>query len=157
MLAELGCNAVIVGHSERRSLFEGSDELVKAKATAVHAAGMTAIVCIGESLSIRESGHAIDTVIHQFHASLPQSATPNNTYIAYEPIWAIGTGLTASSKEIMEMHEALHHAMSKPFPLLYGGSVTDQNAADILSLPHVDGVLVGGASLKTESFQRIIV
>lgn len=156
MLADVGCQAVIVGHSERRTLFEESDALVNAKASAVHGAGMTAIICIGESLATRESGLAIDTVIQQLHASLPSSSTPQNTMIAYEPIWAIGTGMTPTLKEISEMHQALHKATQTPLPLLYGGSVTDQNASDILSLSHVDGVLVGGASLKADAFQKIM-
>lgn len=156
MLTDIGCQAVIVGHSERRTLFLEDDVLVKTKAAVIHTVGMTAIICVGESLNIRESGHAIDTVIQQLQASLPSSATPQNTLIAYEPIWAIGTGLTASLKEITEMHQALHPATKGSIPLLYGGSVTGENAADILSLPHVNGVLVGGASLKAEAFQKII-
>lgn len=156
MLADIGCQAVIVGHSERRSLFLETDALVNLKAAMVHNAGMTAIICVGESLTLRKSGSAIDTVIEQLQASLPPSATPQNTLIAYEPIWAIGTGLTASLEEITEMHQALHTAIKNPVPLLYGGSVTGENAADILSLPHVDGVLVGGASLRAEAFQKII-
>ncbi|MCE3231494.1 MAG: tpiA [Alphaproteobacteria bacterium] len=156
MLADIGCQAVIVGHSERRTLFSETNDLIKAKAEAVHAAGMTAIICIGESLTIRQSGRAIDTVIQQCQASLPPSATPENTRVAYEPLWAIGTGLTASLREITEMHQALHAATKVPIPLLYGGSVTEENATDILSLPHVDGVLVGGASLNMAAFQKII-
>lgn len=156
MLADMGCQAVIVGHSERRIFFSETEADVKAKASAAQDAGMTAIVCVGESLTIRESGHAIPAVIQQLQASLPPSATPHNTLIAYEPVWAIGSGLTASREEIVEMHHALHMAINKPIPLLYGGSVTDESAADILSLPHVDGVLVGGASLKADSFQRIM-
>jgi len=156
MLADVGCEAVIVGHSERRLQFAEDDALVNTKVSAVHAAGMTAIVCVGESMGIRESGHAIDTVTHQLHASLPSSISPQNTMIAYEPIWAIGTGVIPTPEQIMEMHQALHKATPTPLPLLYGGSVTDQNAKDILSLPHVDGVLVGGASLKAESFEGII-
>lgn len=156
MLADIGCQAVIVGHSERRTLFAENDLLVRDKAGAIHDAGMKAIICVGEALPIRELGHAIDTVTQQLQASLPLSASPHNTFIAYEPIWAIGTGLTASETEITEMHQALHRATDGSFPLLYGGSVTGQNARDILGLPHVDGVLVGGASLKAESFQTII-
>jgi len=156
MLADLGCQAVIVGHSERRSLFGEDDDLVKTKAASVHESGMTAIVCIGEHLPTRKSGYALDSVILQLQASLPSSATSQNTLIAYEPIWAIGTGLTASLEEITEMHFALHKATKLPIPMLYGGSVTDQNAADILSLPYVDGVLVGGASLKSEAFCKIV-
>ncbi len=156
MLADIGCEAVIVGHSERRTQFEENDALVNAKVSAVHAAGMTAIVCVGESMGVRESGQAIGTVTKQLHASLPSSTNPQNTIIAYEPIWSIGTGMTPILEEIIEMHQALHGATQTPLSLLYGGSVTDQNAKDILSLPHVDGVLVGGASLKIESFQKIV-
>lgn len=156
MLANIGCQAVIVGHSERRTLFRENDALVKEKAAAAHGAGLKAIICIGESLSVRESGEAIHTVIQQLHASLPPSATSQNTMIAYEPIWAIGTGITPIPEEIIEMHQALHKTSPTPFPLLYGGSVTDKNVQEILHLHHVDGVLVGGASLKSESFQTII-
>lgn len=156
MLTDVGCKAVIVGHSERRIQFGEDDALVAAKVSAIHAAGMVAIVCVGESMSIRESGHAIDTVTRQLHASLPSSTNSQNTMVAYEPIWAIGTGVTPTLEEIIEMHQALHDTTQIPLSLLYGGSVTDQNAKDILSLPHVDGVLVGGASLKTESFQKIV-
>jgi triosephosphate isomerase len=156
MLADIGCEVVIVGHSERRTQFGEDDALVNAKVSAVHAAGMTAIVCVGESMSIRESGQAIDTVPRQLHASLPSSTNSQNTMVAYEPIWAIGTGVTPILEEIIEMHQALHTTIQMPLPLLYGGSVTDQNAADIMALPHVDGVLVGGASLKTESFKQIV-
>jgi triosephosphate isomerase len=155
LLAEIGCLAVIVGHSERRTQANEDNALVKAKAASAHAAGLVAIVCIGESLAMRESGDAIQTVIQQLHESLPSSATADNTMIAYEPIWAIGTGLTAGPEEITLMHQALHGARSEPFPLLYGGSVTHENAGSILTLPHVDGVLVGGASLKAESFGKI--
>ena len=156
MLASIGCKAVIVGHSERRTQFGEGDALVKDKASAAHAGGMTAIVCVGESMAVRESGQAIDIVMRQLHASLPSSTNSQNTMVAYEPIWSIGTGLTPILEEIVEMHQALHNATQTPLPLLYGGSVTDQNAKDILSLPHVDGVLVGGASLKAEAFQKIV-
>jgi len=156
MLADIGCQTVIIGHSERRTLFLEDDALVKTKAAVIHGAGMTAIICVGESLNIRESGGAIDNVTRQLQASLPPSTTPQNTIVAYEPIWAIGTGLTPSLEEITEMHQALHTATKNSIPLLYGGSVTDGNAADILSLPRVDGVLVGGASLQAEAFQKII-
>jgi len=156
MLADLGCAAVIVGHSERRTQFGEDDTLVNAKVSAIHAAGMIAIVCVGESMTVRESGHAIEMVTCQLHASLPSSAHPQNTLVAYEPIWAIGTGVTPILEEIIEMHKALHTATRTPLPLLYGGSVTDQNARDILSLPYVDGILVGGASLKAESFRKIV-
>ena len=156
MLADIGCEFVIVGHSERRTQFAEDDSLVNTKASAIHAAGMTAIVCVGESMNIRESGDAIDTVTRQLQASLPPSANPQNTMIAYEPIWAIGTGATPTLEEIVEMHQALRTALQLPLPLLYGGSVTEQNAKDILSLPHVDGVLVGGASLKSEIFKQVV-
>jgi triosephosphate isomerase len=154
MLADMGCQAVIVGHSERRALFLEDDALVSAKAAVVHEAGMTAIICVGETVAVRQSGCALDTVAAQLRASLPPSATSHNTLIAYEPIWAIGTGVTASLEEIAAMHEALRKEAK--LPVLYGGSVTEQNAAGILSLPHVDGVLVGGASLKLDAFQKIL-
>jgi triosephosphate isomerase len=156
MLADIGCEAVIVGHSERRTQFAEDNSLVNAKVSAAHAVGMTAIVCVGESMIVRELGQAIDTVTRQLQASLPSSTNPQNTMIAYEPIWAIGTGATATLEEIEEMHQALYTASQMPLPLLYGGSVTEKNVAGIMSLPHVDGVLVGGASLKTEIFQKIV-
>lgn len=155
MLTEIGCKAVILGHSERRTYSMETDELVQAKAASVHESGMITIICIGESLEVRQSGKAITNVCQQLLHSVPSSATPQNTFIAYEPIWAIGTGLTASLDEIAIMHQALRSASTHPFPLLYGGSVTDQNAKDILSLPVVDGILVGGASLKADSFTKI--
>lgn len=156
MLADIGCQAVIVGHSERRTQFGEDDETVKTKASLIHEARMIAIICVGETYQVRESGQANGHVIRQVHASLPTSAAPENTYIAYEPIWAIGTGITASIEEIREMHEVLREVALRPFPLLYGGSVTEQNAQEILKIPNVDGVLVGGASLKKESFKKII-
>jgi len=107
-------------------------------------------------MRMRESGKAIETVIQQLKATLPPSSNPKNTFIAYEPIWAIGTGVTPLPEEIIEMHLALFEALKNTTPLLYGGSVTDQNSAEILVLPHVDGVLVGGASLKADVFQKII-
>lgn len=156
MLADLGCSAVIIGHSERRTLFAEDDALIKSKVSAVHAAGMRAIVCVGESLYVRESGNAIETVTRQFQASLPPSVTAHNTIIAYEPVWAIGTGITPIPEEIIEMHQALYTTSKIVLPLLYGGSVTDLNIEEIFSLPHVDGVLVGGSSLKVAPFQKII-
>lgn len=156
MLADIGCQAVIVGHSERRSLFGETDATVNDKASSVQANGMTAIICIGENQNVRKSGEAIEKVILQLKASLPDSSTAENTLIAYEPIWAIGTGLTPSLDEIQQMHQALHSSLKSPIPLLYGGSVTDKNAADILSLPYIDGILVGGASLNAEIFQKIV-
>lgn len=156
MLADLGCEAVIVGHSERRTLFGETNTLIQEKTTAVHKAGMTAIICIGEILEARNTGRAIETVVAQLHASLSGSATPQNTMIAYEPVWAIGTGLTPTEEDITAMHTALRKALGNDIPVLYGGSVTDKNAATILTLPHVNGVLVGGASLKKESFEGIV-
>jgi triosephosphate isomerase (TIM) len=156
MLADLGCQAVIVGHSERRTQFNETDELVKMKAAAIHNAGLTSIICIGESLPIRESGLATSLVIQQLHSSLPSSSTPQNTIIAYEPIWAIGTGKTASIQEITDMHQTLSQASESPFSLLYGGSVNEQNAHEILGIPYVDGILVGGASLKSDAFEKIL-
>jgi triosephosphate isomerase len=155
MLADLGCKAVIVGHSERRTLFGETNTLVQEKAAAIHKVGIKAIICIGETLEARNAGHAIDTVVAQLHASLSTSSTPQNAMIAYEPIWAIGTGLTPSEEDISAMHTALRKALGNDIPLLYGGSVTDKNATTILTLPHVNGILVGGASLKKESFERI--
>lgn len=156
MLADMGCKFVIVGHSERRTLFSETNSLVKTKISALHKAGLTAILCVGESLLMRESGQAIETVVQQLHESLPESSTNQNTMVAYEPVWAIGTGMTPTLEEILEMHQALQKALPAPLSLLYGGSVTPENRDSILNLPGVDGVLVGGASLKADSFEKLI-
>jgi triosephosphate isomerase len=159
MLKDAGCSAVIVGHSERRTEHGETNRLVAAKAAAAHRAGLTAIVCIGETLEDRKAGKTLEIVIRQLSGSLPSSAATANTAIAYEPVWAIGTGLTPTGEEIAEVHSALRTQVSRrklDVPLLYGGSVKPGNAAEILKVENVNGALVGGASLKASDFIGII-
>ncbi len=162
MLAEAGASAVIVGHSERRADHGEGDELIRAKGEAAIAAGMVAIVCIGETLAEREAGSTLHVVRSQLAGSLPLGATPQNTVIAYEPVWAIGTGKVATPEQIAEVHADLRAALTDMMDgadavrLLYGGSVKAANAAEIFAIPHVDGALVGGASLKAEDFSPIV-
>ena len=164
MLKDAGCSAVIVGHSERRSAYGESDALVSAKATAAHRAGLVPIICIGETLEERRAGRALEIVTAQLEGSLPYSATPANTVIAYEPVWAIGTGLTPSPEEVAEVHghirsklrQRLADADGGGLRILYGGSVKPENAAELLSVENVDGALVGGASLRAAEFFGIV-
>jgi len=159
MLAEIGCHYVIVGHSERRQRHAESDALVRAKAERALSAGLVPIVCIGETLEEREAGRALELVTGQLRASLPAAPPEREIVVAYEPIWAIGTGRTATAEDIERMHRALGEelgARRDATALLYGGSVKPGNAAEILSLAGVDGALVGGASLKLEDFWGIV-
>ena len=163
MLREAGAAYVIVGHSERRTNHGETDGLVAAKARAAHAAGLTAIICLGETRAEREGGRTLDVVGRQLDASVPEGATGRNTVIAYEPVWAIGTGLTADAAQIGEVHTFLRSRLSARFGadaaffrLLYGGSVKASNAAEIFGIADVDGALVGGASLKAADFSPII-
>ncbi|MDB5364526.1 MAG: tpiA [Rhodospirillales bacterium] len=155
MLAELGCRYVIVGHSERRQFHKEDDATVRAKAEAALAAGLTPIVCVGETEAQRESGQAESVVGGQLDGSLPASGT---VVVAYEPVWAIGTGKNATQADIAQMHGFLRRKLGAPGAatrLLYGGSVKPSNAAEILATGDVDGVLVGGASLAAEDFWAI--
>lgn len=155
MLRDCGCAYVILGHSERRHHHSETNTLVKAKAEAALKQGITPIICVGETLEQRQSGSAQATVIQQLDESLPK--TKQTIVIAYEPVWAIGTGLVASLEDIANMHQTIaSHCQGGEVKIIYGGSVTDVNAAAIMALPHVDGVLVGGASLKTETFMAIV-
>ena len=164
MLADAGATYVILGHSERRADHGENDQTVAAKTEAAWAAGLTAIVCLGESLAQREAGETLAVVDAQLTGSLPQGATGTNTVIAYEPIWAIGTGKVPTLGEIAEVHAALRAALVKRFGaeigeairLLYGGSVKPSNAAEIFGVADVDGALVGGASLQAQDFVPII-
>jgi len=163
MLTEAGATAIIVGHSERRAGHGESSETVRRKAGAAISAGAIAIICIGETLPEREAGRTLDVVLGQLAASVPDGATARTVVIAYEPVWAIGTGLTPTGDEIAEVHLAIRKALAARFGaqgqgirLLYGGSMNPGNATDILMIPHVNGGLVGGASLKAEDFIRII-
>ncbi|MGE3832427.1 MAG: triose-phosphate isomerase [Parvibaculaceae bacterium] len=156
MLKDAGCSAVIVGHSERRTNCGETDDIVRAKTEAAHRAGLTAIVCIGETLEQRKEGETLAVIERQLHASLPASATAENTIIAYEPVWAIGTGLTPTLAEIAEVHAFIRKQAPATIRILYGGSVKPANAAEILAIANVNGALVGGASLKAADFIGII-
>ncbi|WP_421695044.1 triose-phosphate isomerase [Aestuariivirga sp.] len=163
MLKEAGCTAVIVGHSERRTNHQETDETVLNKAKAAQRAGLTAIICIGETLEERKGGKTLDVVASQLKGSLPPGSTAANTVIAYEPVWAIGTGLTPTTAEVAEVHslirkelEGLMAGEGKGVRILYGGSVKPANAAELMSQPNVNGALVGGASLKASDFLGII-
>lgn len=163
MLADMGLQGVIVGHSERRQDHGERDSDVRLKALAAHRAGLCAIICVGETRAEREAGQAEAVVLGQLAASVPESAVPGNTVIAYEPVWAIGTGLTPTQDDIAAMHGTLRRALTDRFGptaadmrLLYGGSVKPANAAEILPITDVDGALVGGASLRAEDFLGII-
>ena len=164
MLADAGATAVIVGHSERRADHGETNEQVRAKAEAAHAAGLMAIICLGETLAQREAGETLAVVHDQLQHSLPTGATGANTVIAYEPVWAIGTGLTPTPAQVGEVHQALRGALSAlvgpeqahAIRILYGGSVKPDNAAELMGVGDVDGALVGGASLKAADFGRII-
>jgi len=163
MLADAGAGHVILGHSERRTDHAETDAQVAAKAAAAHGAGLTAIVCLGETEAQRDAGETLAVVARQLEGSLPAGATAANTVIAYEPVWAIGTGRTPTEAEIAEVHAALRAGLARLVPaeaagirLLYGGSVKPANAAAIFALPEVDGALVGGASLKAADFSAIV-
>ncbi|NWG52911.1 MAG: triose-phosphate isomerase [Hydrogenophilaceae bacterium] len=156
MLADAGARLVIVGHSERRRDHGETDALVRAKAEAALAAGLTPIVCVGETIEERQAGQAEAVVGRQIAGSLPERG---EAVVAYEPVWAIGTGLTASTAEIAAMHAFVRGvlgARGARVRILYGGSVKPQNAQEILALEEVDGALVGGASLKAADFSAII-
>lgn len=152
MLAGVGASYIITGHSERRAAGE-SDADVKAKTQAALDAGLTAILCVGESLETRQSGDALTCVGDQLAACLPDSM--DNVVIAYEPIWAIGTGMTASLDDIAEMHSHIRGIVGASTRILYGGSVKPANAKDILSTANVNGALIGGASLEMDSLAEI--
>lgn len=162
MLKDAGASYVIVGHSERRTDHGETNALVCAKATAALDAGLNVIVCVGESLDLREKGMAEDFVGEQLAQSLPEKSQPSNLVVAYEPIWAIGTGLIPSYEDITSMHAFMHDRLvqffgrnTNPFRFLYGGSVKPGNAADIMGIPFVNGTLVGGASLNPKDFLAI--
>ncbi len=155
MLKDMGAGYVILGHSERRQYYHETSAQVAAKVLAAHAAGLVAIVCIGETDAERMAGQAERIVAEQLRESLPATATPENTVLAYEPVWAIGTGKVAAAEDVMAMHAHIRTVAGAGMKILYGGSVKAENAAEILHLPNVDGVLVGGASLKAETFFAI--
>lgn len=154
MLADAGAAYVIVGHSERRADHGEIDAMVKAKAEAALNAGLSPIICVGETKEQREAGRALEVVGAQLAGSLPD--TQSAFVIAYEPVWAIGTGLTPTIDDIAEVHHFIRGKTRADVRILYGGSVKPGNAADILAVNHVNGALVGGASLKAEDFYGII-
>jgi triosephosphate isomerase (TIM) len=156
MLADTGCRYVIVGHSERRAEHGETDALVGRKAAAAHRAKLVAIVCIGETLAERDGGKTIEVVTRQLKGSLPETATAANTVIAYEPVWAIGTGRTATAQQIAEVHARIRADAPPDIRILYGGSVNAGNAREILAVKNVNGALVGGASLKANDFWAIV-
>ncbi|NBB65319.1 triose-phosphate isomerase [Pseudomonas sp. ODNR1LW] len=163
MLVDAGATLVILGHSERRGGFGETDAEVSAKVEAAISAGLEPIVCVGETLEQREAGQAVAVVSAQIEASLADGLSERPFAVAYEPVWAIGTGLTPTVAQIVEVHVALRSAMIRRLgpaamhaPILYGGSVKPDNAAEILSAPEVGGALVGGASLKAEDFLKIV-
>jgi triosephosphate isomerase (TIM) len=162
MIADAGATAVIVGHSERRTLHGETDAKVRAKTEAAWRAELTAIVCIGETKAEREAGKTLDVLGQQLDGSLPEGATGANLVIAYEPVWAIGTGLTPSPDDVRDAHALIRSRLEKRFGeegaavrILYGGSVKPSNAKELLLIPNVNGALVGGASLKAEDFLGI--
>jgi triosephosphate isomerase len=162
MLADAGASAVIVGHSERRTDHHETDAQVCAKVQAAWRAGLTAIVCIGERRAERDAGKALDVVGRQLKGSLPDGATAAKLVIAYEPVWAIGTGLTPTPADVAEVHAFLRKRLTERLGvggartrILYGGSVKPANAKELLTIPEVNGALVGGASLKAEDFLGI--
>jgi triosephosphate isomerase len=159
MLADSGASWVILGHSERRSEHHESDELVREKVMAAVAAGLTPIVCVGETDAQRSDGHQTDVVGRQLMGSLPRGFSG---VVAYEPIWAIGTGRSATEADVEAMHAFIREELARDFPqagaemrILYGGSVKPSNAAGLMRLPHVGGALVGGASLAAADFLAI--
>ena len=162
MLADAGASLVIVGHSERRAGHGESDALVAAKALAAVRVGLEPIICVGETLAERQAGRALEVVNGQVGGSVPRALAGAAFALAYEPVWAIGTGLTPSLAEIEEVHAAIRQALRERFgdgdatPILYGGSVKPDNAREILSTREVGGALVGGASLKAADFMRIV-
>ena len=163
MLADAGASLVILGHSERRAGYGETDLVVAAKVDAALRAGLEPIVCVGETLEEREAGKALEIVTRQVRGSLPASLAGKAFSVAYEPVWAIGTGLTPTTPQIEEVHVAIRATLVEVFgehgkapPILYGGSVKPSNAAEILHAAEVGGALVGGASLKADDFLGII-
>jgi triosephosphate isomerase len=162
MLADAGASYVIVGHSERRADHGETDALVRQKAEAGWRAGLTAIVCIGETQAQRDAGQTLNICGDQLGGSLPDGATAANLVVAYEPVWAIGTGLTPTAGDVQQVHQFIRETLTARFKeegirirILYGGSVKPSNAAELMAVPNVNGALVGGASLKAADFLAI--
>ncbi|MDX7951945.1 triose-phosphate isomerase [Lichenihabitans sp. Uapishka_5] len=155
MLKDAGATLVIVGHSERRADHGETDMLVNQKAQAAALAGLTPVICVGETRAERDAGETLRVIGRQIDESVPRSTDPKTTIVAYEPVWAIGTGLTPTAADVAEVHAFIHRRLDSLLPsggttirILYGGSVKASNAAELLAIDHVDGALVGGASLK---------
>jgi triosephosphate isomerase (TIM) len=162
MLADAGASAIIVGHSERRADHGETDALVRQKAEAVWRAGLTAIVCIGETQHQRDAGQTLDICRTQLNVSVPDGSRSDNLVVAYEPVWAIGTGLTPTARDVQQIHQFIRELLIARFNgegakirILYGGSVKPSNARELLAVPNVNGALVGGASLKAADFLAI--
>jgi triosephosphate isomerase len=162
MLADAGASFVIVGHSERRADHGETDALVRQKAEAAWRAGLIGIVCIGETRAQRDAGQTLDICGGQLSGSLPDGATAANLVVAYEPVWAIGTGLTPTAEDVKQVHQFIRDKLISRFKgegakirILYGGSVKPSNAAELMAIPNVNGALVGGASLKAADFLAI--
>ncbi|MAH83662.1 MAG: triose-phosphate isomerase [Rhodospirillaceae bacterium TMED8] len=163
LLKSMGCKYTIVGHSERRTDHRETDENVREKAVAAHAAGLTAIICIGETFQEYADGKSEEVNKRQLKSSLPEDSNAKNTVIAYEPVWAIGTGKVATPEQAQEVHALIRNDLAKlignhesqKIRILYGGSMKPSNALDLLALPDVDGGLIGGASLEVSDFWKI--
>ena len=163
MLQDIGCQYVIVGHSERRTNHYESNELIKQKAEAAINTGLKGIICIGETEAEKDAGKTIAVCSAQIEGSVPEISNGQNTVIAYEPVWAIGTGRTPTTAEVEEVHAAIRKVVAKKLGranankmrILYGGSMKPSNAKELLALPDVDGGLIGGASLKVADFMAI--
>jgi triosephosphate isomerase len=162
MFADLGVTAIIVGHSERRADHGESDALVRQKAEAAWRAGVIAIVCVGETQGQRDAGQTLDILRGQLDGSLPDASTAANLVVAYEPVWAIGTGLTPTAQDVEQIHGFIREFLTSRFKadgarmrILYGGSVKPSNAAELMAVKNVNGALVGGASLKAADFLAI--
>jgi triosephosphate isomerase len=162
MLADAGAILVILGHSERRSYHKETDAQLRTKTLAAWRAGLTAVVCVGETRAEREGRHTLDVVARQLNASLPEGARGENLVIAYEPVWAIGTGLTPSAGDVAEVHDLVrsklverYRGAGEAMRIVYGGSVKPANAGELLHAENVDGALIGGASLKADEFLAI--
>jgi len=163
MFKDAGCSYAIVGHSERRTDHGETDDVVKAKAVAAHSAGLVAVICIGETEAERDAGKTLDVNGSQIAGSVPDGSTAENTVVAYEPVWAIGTGRTPTSAEVQDVHAFIRGELAKKIGdaeaaktrILYGGSMNPGNSKELLALADVDGGLIGGASLKVEDFWAV--
>jgi triosephosphate isomerase len=161
MLKDAGCTYAIVGHSERRADHDETDEVVRAKASAAHGTGLVPILCVGETLAERDAGETLAIVKRQIEGSVPEGLKAGQIVIAYEPVWAIGTGRTATAAQVAEVHARIRALLKErvkqggEVPILYGGSVKPGNALELLSVANVDGALVGGASLDAADFWAI--